>query len=310
MTITLVTGADGLIGSALQRIGISEFVFLSRKDGDLRSSEIIDGIFRKFNPERVINLAARVGGIKNNMEYPADFFSDNMLININIYNCCVKYKVDRLVSFMSTCVFPDKVDYPLTPDQLHLGEPHSSNFGYAYAKRMIDVLSRTYRAQYGLMSSILIPTNVYGPNDNFHLENGHVIPSLIHRMYLAKKNREDLFVWGSGKAKREFVFSADVARLIIEALENYLGEQPLILTPEREVSIEEAVLVIKKYLGYDGNIIFDSSKPDGQLQKPSDGVPLNRLIKKFDWTSLDDGIMETVDWFYKNFDTARGANRG
>ena len=172
---TLITGGTGLVGST-----IKAEVKLCTKDVDLRDWKSTLNIFEEIKPERVVHCAARVGGLGGNMNYKGEYFYDNMMMNINVLEASRKIGVKKVVSFMSTCVFPDDVEYPLTEKKIHLGEPHSSNYPYAYAKRMLDIQSRAYREQYGVNYISVIPTNIYGPNDNFDLRNGHVIPSLIH----------------------------------------------------------------------------------------------------------------------------------
>jgi GDP-L-fucose synthase len=203
----MVTGGNGLVGSPIKcdiRTG-SEF--------DLRNPHICDKLFQNNKPINVIHCAAKVGGLGGNMNLKGEFFYDNIMINTNVIESCRKYGIQKLVCFLSTCVFPDNIEYPLTEKKIHLGEPHTSNYPYAYAKRMADIQIRAYREQYNLNYVSVIPTNIYGPQDNFNLENGHVIPSLIHKCYLSKKNNTPFRIWGSGKPLREFIYSEDVAKL-------------------------------------------------------------------------------------------------
>ena len=191
---TLVTGGTGLVGSAIQAE-----IKLGSKDVDLKIQKDVDQIFSKYQPDNVIHCAARVGGLGDNMNHKGEFYHDNIMMNTNVLEACRKYNVKKVVSFLSTCIFPDNVEYPLQEHKIHLGEPHNSNFAYAYAKRMLDVQSRAYSEQYGTNYMCVIPTNIYGPNDNFSIENGHVLPSLLHKCYLSKENNTDLLVWGSEK---------------------------------------------------------------------------------------------------------------
>ena len=207
--------------------------------------------------------------------------------------------------FLSTCVFPDDVEYPLTEKKIHLGEPHTSNYPYAYAKRMADIQIRAYREQYGLNYVSVIPTNIYGPNDNFNLASGHVIPSLIHKCYLAKKNDTSFSVWGSGKPLREFIYSKDVGKLTTWVLENYNEEEPIILSTSEEVSIKDVVCLIVKHMDFTGDVVWQDDKPDGQFRKPSDNSKLLSYLPDFKFTSLDNGLKETIDWFVKNYESCR-----
>jgi GDP-L-fucose synthase len=202
---------------------------------------------------------------------------------------------------MSTCVSPDKASYPLNEKEIHLGEPHFSNFGYAYAKRMLDVQSRAYRKEYGSDFITVIPTNIYGPKDNFSIEDGHVLPSLIHKTFLAKKNNTELKVWGSGAPLREFVYAADIAKLALWSLDNYSEENPIIFSSGLEISIKDLVGIIVKKFGFEGKITFDATKPDGQLRKPSDTSKLKKYYPDFEWMSVEEGVDKTVDWFLANY---------
>merc|ERR1740133_904105 len=215
--ITLVTGGTGLYGSAIREFvetseseSVADWVFLSSSDGELRDRKQTEAIFERVKPTRVIHLAALVGGLFANMSRKVEFYRENMLMNDNVMECCRIHKVTKLVSCLSTCVFPNKTSYPIDETMVHDGPPHKSNEGYAYAKRMIDVLNRCYSDEYGCNMTSIIPTNIYGPHDNFNIQNGHVIPGLIHKAYLAKQSGEDLHIWGSGTPLRQFIFSQDL----------------------------------------------------------------------------------------------------
>ena len=304
--MTLVTGSDGLVGSALQRLLKDEsFYFANRNSADLTDFDSTLKLFRAIKPARVIHLAALVGGIGGNLMHSGEYFRTNILINLNVLEAAREVGVQKLVSFMSTCIFPQDSTYPLTVEQLHLGSPHPSNFGYAYAKRMLEVQSRAYREQWGLDYVVAIPTNIYGPNDNWSLTEGHVVPSLIHRAYLAKENNQPLTVWGTGNPLREFIYSADVANLAIRLLDSYSSPNPIILTSGIETSIGETVSLISEAMSFDGDIIYDSSKPDGQYRKPSDPSALKEFAPDFAFTLVKDGIDQTVDWFLSNYPHVR-----
>lgn len=306
MTATiLVTGGDGLVGNALKSLGCSEHVFISRADADLTDFESTLALFQRLAPTHIIHLAAVVGGIGGNIMSSGDFFRSNILINANVLEAARLVGVERLVSFMSTCVFPDRASYPLTVEQLHEGEPHPSNFGYAYAKRMLEVQSRAYRAQWDLDYVVGIPTNVFGPFDNWSLSEGHVVPALIHKAYLAKANGQPLHIWGSGRPLREFIFSRDVARLADWMVRNYSGAEPLILTSGVETSIAELAQHVADAVGFDGPLVFDADKPEGQFRKPSDATRLRSLLPDFDFTPIEVGLRETVDWFTANYPKVR-----
>ena len=297
---TLITGGTGLVGSV-----INADYKLNSSEADLRNMQQTMNIFDKYKPNSVIHCAAKVGGLGGNMNYKGEYFYDNLMINTNVIEACRLSNVKKLVCFLSTCVFPDDVKYPLTIDQIHSGEPHTSNYPYAYAKRMADVQIRAYREQYGLNYTSIIPSNIYGPNDNFSLEHGHVMPMLIHKLFLAKQNNTDFTVWGSGKPLREFIYSKDIAKISEWVVENYAGEEPLIISGDEEVSIKDLVGILVDEFNFKGKVIFDSSKPDGQYQKPSDNSKIKELLPDFKYTSFEQGIKETVSWFIKNYENAR-----
>ena len=188
---------------------------------------------------------------------------------------------------------------------MHNGPPHDSNFGYAYAKRMSDIQISAYNQQFGTKFFSVIPTNVYGPNDNFHLENGHVIPSLIHRCYLAKLNNTNLDIWGSGKPLREFIFSRDVADLCSKLLLCYNDTTPVILSTSEEISIHDLVMLICDKMKFKGSIRFDSTKPDGQYKKSSTNKKLLSIINDYKFTPIDQGIEESIEFFCQNYNTVR-----
>jgi len=300
MTKVLVTGGYGMVGSAME-----SQIKLSRETCDLTNPKQTEKLFQLIKPDGVIHCAGKVGGIGGNSNYKGEYFYDNLMINTNVIEAARKSGVKNLVAFLSTCVFPDKVKYPLTVDQIQLGEPHESNYPYAYAKRMADVQIRAYREQYGINYTSIIPSNIYGPNDNFSLEHGHVMPMLIHKLYLAKKNKTDFTVWGSGKPLREFIYSKDIAKIAEWALFNYEGTDPLIISGDEEISIKDLVSLLVDEFKFKGKVIFDKTKPDGQLRKPSDNSKIKELMPDFEYTPFEQGIKETVNWFIKNYDEAR-----
>jgi len=295
----LITG-NGLVGSSLKGD-----VKISTQHFDLRNSESVKSMFKFYNPKEVIHTAAKVGGLGSNMKYKGEYFYDNIMMNTNVIEQARLSGVKKLVTFLSTCVFPNEVDYPLTEDKIHLGEPHTSNNAYAYAKRMADIQIRAYREQYGLQYKSVIPTNIYGPNDNFSLEHGHVMPMLIHKMYLAQKNNTPFEVWGSGNPLREFIYSKDIAKLTEWVLNEYNEDEPIILTTSEEISIKELVDLLVNEFNFKGKVIFNTDKPEGQFRKPSDNSKIKKYLPDFKFTPIEVGIKETVDWFKQNYETTR-----
>lgn len=295
----LITGGSGLIGSAF-----NEGVKLN-SNVDLRDYSNVESIIQTHNPEVVVHCAAKVGGVGANMQFPADFFMDNIRMNTNVIEACHKLKIPKLVSFLSTCVFPDKVEYPLDETKIELGPPHHSNFAYAYAKRMADVQIRAFNKQYGTQYFSVIPCNVYGPNDNYSLEVGHVIPMLIHKCYLAKQNNTAFEVWGDGTPLREFVYSKDVANIVDLLIEKYEGTDPVIISNPIEYSIKQVVDLITGYMDFNGEIVWLTDKPNGQYRKPSSNQRLLSIIGDYEFTTLEKGLKESVEWFILNYPTVR-----
>jgi GDP-L-fucose synthase len=294
----LVTGGYGLVGTEFKQ---SNYIPLSSSEADLRIREDVDNIFKTIKFDSVIHCAGKVGGLGGNMNNKGQFFYDNIMINTNVIESARVNGIKKLVSFLSTCVFPSEVDYPLTEKKIHLGPPHFSNDAYAYAKRMADVQIRAYKEQYGLNYKSVIPTNIYGPNDNYDIVNGHVIPSLIHKCFLARENKTDFTIWGTGTPLREFIFSRDVAKLTEWVLDNYEENEPIILSTSEETSIKEVVGIITELMNFKGNIKWDSSKPDGQFKKPSDNSKIKTYLPDFKFTPLYDGLKETIEYFEKNY---------
>jgi GDP-L-fucose synthase len=305
MSKTLVTGAAGMVGYALRKLSPPETIYTSHEELDLTDFERVREAFSDAKPERVIHLAAVVGGLGSQMTHSGEYFRNNILINLNTLEAARQAGVKKLISFMSTCVFPEKTEYPLREEYLHDGPPHSSNFGYAYAKRMLEVQSSAYRKEWNCHFIAAIPTNIYGPNDDWSLEGGHVLPSLIHRCYLARKSGQPLEVWGSGKPLREFVYSEDIARLSLLALEKYDEDTPIIFSSSVEVSIRELVELVVDTLKFPGRVVWNTSKPDGQYRKPSDNSKMKRYFPDFKFIPLKEGVEKTVAWFEENYPNIR-----
>lgn len=295
----VITGGTGLIGSAF-----NDGIKLTSKR-DLRDYDKAKFSISMYKPDAVIHCAAKVGGVGANMQLPADFFMDNIRMNTNVIQACHELKIPKLVSFLSTCVFPDKVEYPLDETKIELGPPHSSNFAYAYAKRMADVQIRAFNQQYGTQYFSVIPCNVYGPNDNYSLEVGHVIPMLIHKCYLAKKNRKTFEVWGDGTPLREFVYSKDVANIVDLLIQKYTGTEPVIISNPTEYSIKQVVDLIVEHMGFKGKVKWLTDKPNGQHRKPSSNAKLLSIIGEYNFTTLEKGLKESIEWFILNYPNVR-----
>jgi len=304
----LITGGTGMVGSGFQDVETDhEIILMSSKHHDLRSWHDTQVMIMNYTPDAVIHLAARVGGVKGNTDFVADFFSDNIRMNTNVLQASKKFGVTKVVSLLSTCVYPDQVNYPLTEDQIHNGAPHSSNFGYAYSKRMLDVQSRALRQQYGCNFICAVPNNLYGPHDNFDLENGHVIPAIIRKVWEAKKTGNTPAFWSDGSALREFTYAPDLSKILLYLLDEYNDPDPVNIGITEERSIASVVELVCQNLEYDGPVFWDKSKPSGQFRKPSSN---DKLVStgwdRSQYTTFEDGLEKTCKWFIENYPNVRG----
>jgi GDP-L-fucose synthase len=302
----LVTGGTGMVGVALQR-ELPHAQFLSSKSCDLTNQEATESLFEQREIERIIHLAAKVGGIKANSDNLATFCYENSMMNNNLLHTAQKHGVTKILSLLSTCVYPDLASYPLTEEQIHDGRPHSSNYAYAYAKRMLDVQSRAYRDQYGCNFITAVPNNLFGENDNFDLENSHVIPAIIRKVYEAKQNGGNVTLWGDGAPLREFTYTPDLAKILHFVLENYDDPTPLNVGNTVEIEIKRVALLIAEIFDFKGELKWDSTKPKGQFRKPSDNSKLLKLgWSAADYTPFPDALESACHWFAENYPKVRG----
>ncbi len=318
METVLVTGGSGLVGYAIQEISKNEkysskykFVFIEISHCDLTNFEDTLRCFKEIQPKYVIHLAANVGGLFKNMKYKVDMFEKNILINMNVLKASHEVGVTKLIGCLSTCIFPDKTKYPIDETMLHNGPPHFSNDAYAYAKRMLEVQCKAYQEQYGSNFVCIVPTNIYGENDNYNLDDAHVIPALIHKCYLAKKQNKPFVVSGSGKPLRQFIYSHDLAKLIFNVLFDYEEKETIILSVSEkdEVTISHVASIIAQKFDYTHMLEYDYSKPDGQYKKTADNTKLMKFLdsKKIDFsfTPMNEGLNKSIDWFLDNYDICR-----
>merc|ERR1712130_991493 len=300
--VILVTGGTGLVGRGIQTViekdkkAGEEWVFLSSKDANLLSEEDTNAVFEKYKPTHVIHLAALVGGLFSNMK-----------MNVNILEASKKMNVKKLVSCLSTCIFPDKTTYPIDETMVHNGPPHPSNFGYSYAKRMIDVQNKAYNEQFGCMFTSVVPCNVFGPHDNFNVLKGHVIPGLINKAYEAKKNGTPFEIWGTGSPLRQFIYSLALAKLFIWVVREYNEIEPIILATdeEDEVSIKDVAMMILEAFDFKGEVKYLTDKADGQFKKTASNAKLRKYLPGFKFVPTREAIKTTVEWYCENYETAR-----
>ncbi len=300
-----VAGHRGLVGSAIMRKlkkeGYNNLVFRTSSELDLRRQEKVEEFFQKEKPEYVILAAAKVGGIQANDKYSAEFLYDNLMIETNVINTAYQNDVKKLLFLGSSCIYPKFAEQPMKEDYLLSGKLESTNEGYAVAKITGIKLCEHYNKQYGTNFISAMPTNLYGPNDNFDLETSHVLPALIRKFHEAKVNdKNEVVIWGTGKPKREFLHVDDLADALLFLMNNYNGDEFVNVGVGKDISILELAQLIKDVVGFEGEIVNDLSKPDGTPRKWLDVSRLNDL----GWEaqiSLEEGIKDTYQWFKENY---------
>jgi len=304
----LITGGTGMVGSAFKNIKTNhKIALIGSREYDLTDYQSARFAVLDHSPDAIIHLAAQVGGIKANINYAGDFYRNNIMINTNVLEAAKSFNVKKMVSLLSTCVYPDEVTYPLTEDQIHNGAPHSSNYAYAYAKRMLDVQSRAYRKQYGCNFITAIPNNLFGEHDNFDLENSHVLPAIIRKVYEAKLNGTNVSLWGDGSSLREFTYSRDLAEILLFLLDHYNEPEPINVGNTNEVSIKEAAETICEIMDFKGEITWDTTKPKGQHRKPSSNSKLLDLgWRKENYTNFKKALTKTCEWVILKYPHLRG----
>ncbi|MFI5405150.1 MAG: NAD-dependent epimerase/dehydratase family protein [Nitrososphaerales archaeon] len=303
---TLITGSSGFVGKNLSW----GFGFKS-SDYDLKSYEQTQRLFAN-GMDSVVHCAARVGGLGQHLTQKDSHFTQNLKININVLECAKNAGVERVLSFGSSCAFPESPPrdehwntFPFTEDDLHAGEPSPHHYPYAFSKRMLQVQSRIYYEEFGLKYNVILPCNLYGGRwDSFSLEHGHVIGSLIHRCFLAQRDNTDFCIWGDGTARRQFVYADDINLITFWALQHYLDKEPLIIAPPESHTIKEVGYMIVDAFKFKGRVVFQEDKPQGQkvrLLSPEKFLSL----KKHVFMPLDKGIANTVDQFLTHYPNLR-----
>jgi GDP-L-fucose synthase len=307
MNRILVLGSNGLVGNSLKEILGPNHVYHTKNDSNLLSSEVTKNYLeyqvKNKGVDTIINCAAKVGGVLYNQKNNENFFLENFKINSNVISTCLELQIKNFVNLSSTCVFPDDVPiYPLTPDQMLVGQPHHTNFGYAFSKRISTYQTSIINKVLKYNWITVVPTNIYGPNDNFNLENGHVIPSLIHKAFLSKKNNTKFVIWGDGEAERQFIYSMDLAKNILWAIDNWNKDEPFMSVNPKEYKIKKIVDIIsEKFNIKSEEIEYDFDKPKGQEKKPA----ISNIQSGYNFIGIKEGLSETIDWFVKNYDFVR-----
>jgi GDP-L-fucose synthase len=302
MTI-LVAGGTGLVGSAIVRELKREkkdVLSISSKDVDLLDRNKTFAYIKKINPTAIIDAAAKVGGIGGNNSFPVEFLTQNFQIQSNLMDAAHAAKTQKFVFLGSSCIYPRNCPQPIKEDYLLTGELEQTNSAYAIAKIAGIELIKSYRKEYGYKWISVMPTNLYGPNDNFDLETSHVLPALIRKFIEAKQyNKSEVKIWGSGTPLREFLHVDDVAKAILICMEKYNDSQQINVGSGVEISILDLAHKIAEKVGFSGAIVLDANKPDGTPRKVLDITKLSNLGWK-PTISLDQGIKSTVEWYLKN----------
>ncbi len=309
----IVTGGGGFLGSfvveKLKERGATDIFIPRKKDYDLTQREAIERLYvdalKGVDPKNVviIHLAANVGGIGANREHPAEFFYDNMIMGVELMHQAYKHGVGKFVATGTVCAYPKFTPVPFKEDAIWDGYPEETNAPYGLAKKMMLVQAQTYRQQYGFNAIYLLPVNLYGPRDNFNLQTSHVIPALIRKAVEAgERGDKELPAWGDGSPTREFLYVEDAADGIITAAEKYNGDLPVNLGSGYEISIKDLTEMVAKLTNFQGKIVWQTDKPNGQ---PRRGLDISRAKELFNWSaqvSFEEGMRRTIEWFKANRD--------
>lgn len=304
-----VAGHRGLVGSAIVRSleakGYQNVIGRTHKELDLLSQQAVRDFFEAERPDVVVLAAAKVGGINANNTAPADFVYDNLQIQCNVIKCCHDYKVKKLLFLGSTCIYPKMAPQPIPEDALLTGPLEETNEAYAIAKISGLEMCRFFKKQYGDDFISCMPTNLYGPYDNYDLSGSHVMPAMIRKFHDAKQNQApSVELWGTGAPLREFLYVDDMADACVFLLEHYSGEQHVNIGTGKEVTIKELAEIVKHVVGYTGEIVWNNDMPDGTPRKLTDVTKLHNL----GWThqvELEEGVQLAYDWFKENVQNAR-----
>lgn len=304
----LITGSNGLLGSALVKVLSPTYNIVShtRADADLQdgfsTSAYLWEMKMEYGVDTIIHTAAEVGGVLKNTQNREKMFVNNLNINNNVFKGAYDAEIKQFVNILSTCIFPSPGEYPLTPNQMYRREPDKSAYGYAMAKRLSASTVDKYHEVLGWNWINVIPTNIYGPGDNFNPDNSHVLANLINKAYNSSKTGEDFIIWGDGSPLRQFIFSEDLAKVIKEhIIEAPFNFSPIMTVNPTEYSITDVAFLIAKKFGIESDKIrFDSAKPSGIAR-----MTASTNIPFFEWTTLSDGLDKTIDWYINNLNKIR-----
>jgi len=301
-----IAGHKGLVGSAITRLlqkeGYKNLILKTRQELDLLNQQAVSDFFKKEKPEYVFLAAAKVGGIMANQTYPADFIYENLVIQANIMHTAYLNKVKKLLFLGSSCIYPKLTPQPIKEEYLLSGALETSNKPYAVAKIAGIITCQSYNRQYGTNFISVMPTNLYGPNDNFDLQNSHVLPALIRKFHEAKASgQKEIILWGSGSPKREFLYVDDLAEACLFLMKNYNSSEIINIGTGEDLPIKDLAEKIKEIAGYDGKIVWDKSKLDGTPRKLLDVGRIHKLGWKHK-INLETGLKTTYDWHKNNYE--------
>lgn len=304
-TRVVVTGGAGFLGSfvteKLRARGCGQLFVPRSSEYDLRDKDAIQRLYQETRPDIVIHLAAVVGGIGANRDNPGRFFYDNAIMGIQLIEYARQYGIKKFVAMGTICAYPKFTPIPFQEDELWNGYPEETNAPYGLAKKMMLVQTQAYREQYGFNGIFLLPVNLYGPRDNFDLHTSHVIPALIRKCAEAKNaGRSEIILWGDGTPTREFLYVEDAAEGILLATEKYSGNQPVNLGTGEEVAIQDLAHIIASEVGFTGDIVWDTSKPNGQPRRCLDVMRAKQLFDFQATHDLRSGVTKTVAWFQQH----------
>ena len=297
----LLTGATGFLGKNLEPVLSEDYevVGYGSKPWDLRDQSKVEYIVQKIRPDVIVHAAGSVGGIGANQENPGKFMYDNLIMGTNLIHQAMKYRVPKFILLGTVCAYPKFTPVPFKEEELWNGYPEETNAPYGIAKKALMKLVETYHCQYGFNGVNLIPVNMYGPHDHFNLTSSHVIPALILKFYDAIQSGKDVTLWGTGEASREFLYAPDCAEAIKLAIEKDVGPNPINIGTGKEIKIKDLATEIAEQMGFNGKIIYDDSKPDGQPRRCLDTTLAEGVLGFKAKTDLQAGLKQTIEWFLK-----------